>query len=158
MNIADIVAPERVRLADDVQSKKRALEQLSEILTEGTPYLTASEIFNGLIAREKLGSTGIGDGVAIPHTRMKGTDECIGAFMRLPQPVDFEATDDQPVDLVFGLLVPEQSTEAHLNMLRTLAEMFSDGQCLSQLRDAADDKTLHDRLIDHDPVEPGDHA
>ncbi len=158
MNIADIVAPERVRLAEDVQSKKRALEQLSEILTEGTPYLTASEIFNGLIAREKLGSTGIGDGVAIPHARMKGTDECTGAFIRLPQPVDFEASDDQPVDLIFGLLVPEQSTEAHLNMLRALAEMFSDAQCLSELREAGDDKTLHDHLLRHDPVEPSGQA
>lgn len=154
MNIADIVAPERVQLAEDVQSKKRALEQLAEILTQGTPYLTASEIFNGLVAREKLGSTGIGDGVAIPHARMKGTDDCVGAFMRLPQPVDFESNDEQPVDLVFGLLVPEQSTEAHLNMLRRLAEMFSENQALAELRDAGDDATLHRVLLAHDTVTP----
>lgn len=147
MNIADIVAPERVRLAEDVQSKKRALEQLAEILTQGTPYLTAGEIFTGLISREKLGSTGIGDGVAIPHARMKGADECIGAFMRLPQPVDFESNDEQPVDLVFGLIVPEKSTEMHLNMLRTLAETFSEKQALAELRDAADDAALHRALI-----------
>ncbi|MES1926084.1 PTS sugar transporter subunit IIA [Salinisphaera sp. T31B1] len=150
MNIADIVAPERVRLAEDVQSKKRALEQLAEILTQGTPYLTAGEIFNGLIAREKLGSTGIGDGVAIPHARMKGADECIGAFMRLPQPVDFESNDEQPVDLVFGLIVPDKSTEAHLNMLRKLAETFSEGQALAELRDATDDAALHRALIARD--------
>ena len=147
MNIADIVAPERVRLAEDVQSKKRALEQLAEILTQGTPYLTASEIFTGLISREKLGSTGIGDGVAIPHARMRGADECIGAFMRLPQPVDFESNDEQPVDLIFGLIVPEKSTEMHLNMLRTLAETFSEKQALAELRDAADDAALHRALI-----------
>lgn len=153
MNIADIVAPERVRLADDVQSKKRALEQLAAILDQGTPYLTTSEIFNGLVGREKLGSTGIGDGVAIPHARMKGIDECIGAFMRLPQPVDFESNDDQPVDLVFGLLVPEKSTETHLELLRTLAEMFSDNQTLAELRDAPDNDSLHRTLLAHDPVD-----
>jgi len=153
MNIADIVAPERVRLAEDVQSKKRALEQLAEILTQGTPYLTASEIFSGLIAREKLGSTGIGDGVAIPHARMKGADECIGAFMRLPQPVDFESNDEQPVDLVFGLIVPEKSTETHLNMLRTLAETFSVKQALAELRDAPDDAALHRALIARDAAQ-----
>ncbi len=153
MNIADIVAPERVRLAEDVQSKKRALEQLAEILTQGTPYLTASEIFNGLIGREKLGSTGIGDGVAIPHARMKGADECIGAFMRLPQPVDFESNDEQPVDLIFGLIVPDKSTEAHLDMLRKLAETFSVNQALAELRDAADDSALHSALIARDTTE-----
>jgi len=153
MNIADIVAPERVRLAEDVQSKKRALEQLAEILTQGTPYLTASEIFNGLIGREKLGSTGIGDGVAIPHARMKGADECIGAFMRLPQPVDFESNDEQPVDLIFGLIVPDKSTEAHLDMLRKLAETFSVNQALAELRDAADDNALHSVLIARDTTE-----
>jgi len=152
MNIADIVAPERVRLADDVQSKKRALQQLAETLTQGTPYLTASEIFNGLLAREKLGSTGIGDGVAIPHARMKGTDDCIGAFMRLPQPVAFEANDDQPVDLVFGLLVPENSTQAHLDLLRELAEMFSESQALAELRDATDNDSLYRALLAHDPA------
>lgn len=150
MNIADIVAPERVRLADDVQSKKRALEQLAEILTQGTPYLTASDIFTGLIGREKLGSTGVGHGVAIPHTRLKGTDECIGAFMRLPQAVEFEANDEQPVDLIFGLLVPEQATDEHLTLLRRLAELFSVEQALTDLRDAGDDAALHRALLAHD--------
>jgi PTS system nitrogen regulatory IIA component len=150
MNIADIVALQRVRLADDVQSKKRALEQLAEILAQGTPYLTASEISSGLIGREKLGSTGIGDGVAIPHARMKGIDDCIGAFMRLPQPVDFESNDEQPVDLVFGLLVPDKSTEEHLNLLRRLADIFSENQALAELRDASDNDTLHKVLVARD--------
>lgn len=153
MNIADIVAPDRVRLADDVQSKKRALEQLAEILTQGTPYLTAGDIFTGLIGREKLGSTGVGHGVAIPHTRLKGTDDCIGAFMRLPQPVEFEANDEQPVDLIFGLLVPEEATDEHLNLLRRLAELFSQEQTLADLRDAGDDQALHQALLAHDNVD-----
>lgn len=153
MNIADIVAPDRVRLADDVQSKKRALEQLAEILTQGTPYLTPGDIFTGLIGREKLGSTGVGHGVAIPHTRLKGTDDCIGAFMRLPQAVEFEANDEQPVDLIFGLLVPNQATDEHLTLLRRLAEMFSVEQTLTDLRDAGDDATLHRVLLSHDAAD-----
>ncbi|HET7315160.1 PTS sugar transporter subunit IIA [Salinisphaera sp.] len=152
MNIADIVAPERVRLAADVQSKKRALEQLADILADGTPYLTAADVFNGLIGREKLGSTGVGDGVAIPHARLKGIDDCIGAFIRLPQGVDFEATDEQPVDLIFGMLVPEEATDEHLKLLRQLAEIFSAGETRSDLRDAGDDRELHRALLDHDTI------
>ncbi|AWN16494.1 PTS sugar transporter subunit IIA [Salinisphaera sp. LB1] len=152
MNIADIVAPDRVQLAADVQSKKRALEQLADILAEGTPYLTAADVFNGLIGREKLGSTGVGDGVAIPHARLKGIDECIGAFIRLPQGVDFETTDEQPVDLIFGLLVPEDATDEHLKLLRQLAEIFSETDTLSELRDAGDDRRLYQTLLDHDTI------
>lgn len=150
MNIADIVAPDRVQLVDEVQSKKRALEQLAEILADGTPYLTAADVFNGLIAREKLGSTGIGDGVAIPHARIKGIDDCIGAFTRLPQGVNFESTDEQPVDLIFGLIVPEAATDDHLKMLRRLAEIFSESDTLSDLRDADNDVHLYRVLLDHD--------
>lgn len=152
MNIADIVAPDRVQLAADVQSKKRALEQLADILAEGTPYLTAADVFNGLIGREKLGSTGVGDGVAIPHARLRGIDDCIGAFIRLPQGVDFEATDEQPVDLIFGLLVPEEATDEHLKLLRQLAEIFSEADTLSDLREAGDDQRLYRALLDHDTI------
>lgn len=152
MTIADFIHPDRVRVVTDVQSKKRALERLSEILAEATPYLTETEIFTGLIAREKLGSTGIGDGVAIPHGRLKGLDECVGAMIRLPEGVDFEAPDDRPVDLIFGLLVPQDSTETHLKILRALAEMFSDEACLERLRAAGDDEGLHALLLDCDPI------
>lgn len=152
MNIADIVAPDRVQLAADVQSKKRALEQLADILAEGTPYLTAADVFNGLIGREKLGSTGVGDGVAIPHARLKGIDDCIGAFMRLPQGVDFEATDEAPVDLIFGLLVPEGATDEHLKLLRQLAEIFSEAETLSDLRETGNDASLYRALLDHDTI------
>lgn len=156
MNIADIIAPERTRVADNVQSKKRALERLAELLAEATPYLHASEILNGLVAREKLGSTGIGDGVAIPHARMKGIDDCAGAFIRFAEPVAFDAADEQPVDLVFGLLVPEQSTQAHLDLLRRLAEMFSEPDCLSSLRGAGDGQALFDGLTRHSRMASSD--
>ena len=148
MNIADIIHPDRVRTASDVKSKKRALEELSAMLGQATPYVSEKEIFTALIGREKLGSTGIGDGVGIPHGRLKGVDECVGAMLRLDAGVDFEAADEAPVDLVFGLLVPQESTEEHLVILRNLAEMFSDTACLQRLREAADGEALHAALLE----------
>lgn len=156
MNIADIIATERISAAEDVHSKKRALERLADSLAGATPYLAAGEIFSNLVAREKLGSTGIGDGVAIPHARIKGLDECVAAFARLQQPVAFDAGDEQPVDLLFGLLVPEQSTQTHLNLLRSLAEMFSEAECLSALRGAEDEQALFDDLIRYCPAVAAD--
>ncbi|MDT0633841.1 PTS sugar transporter subunit IIA [Spectribacter hydrogenooxidans] len=152
MNLADIIAAERIRVIDDAQSKKRSLERLSEILAEGTPYLSATEIFTALVAREKLGSTALGDGVAIPHGRLKGLDECVGAMIRLPEGVDFEAPDGKPVDILFGLLVPQDSTDVHLNILRGLAELFTEEDTLRAMRAADNDKVLHEILIERDPM------
>lgn len=153
MNLADIITPGRIALVEDVASKKRALERLSELLAEATPYLTADEIFTALVAREKLGSTGLGDGVAIPHGRLRGAEECAGAMICLPgDGVDFEAPDGKPVNLLFGLVVPQDSTEAHLNILRALAELFTDDDTLAQLRGADDGAALHALLVEHDPM------
>ena|SRR5690625_1023245 len=154
MNIADIIAAERVTRIEDAQSKKRALEQLAELLAEGSPYLTAGEVFSGLVAREKLGCTAIGGGVAIPHARMKSIDEAIGAFAHFPGTVAYDANDERPVDLMFGLLVPEQSTQTHLDLLRALAELFSQPQYLADLRNASDDKVLLDALLKHGAATP----
>lgn len=152
MNLADILAPERTRIADRANSKKRVLEQAAALLAAGTPYLTAGEIFSGLVAREKLGSTAIGDGVAIPHTRMPGIDECVGACVRFPQAVAFDAQDDASVDLVFGLLVPDPTTQAHLQLLRNLAQQLSDPAYLATLRAATSDRMLFDRLAHRQPL------
>jgi len=154
MNIADIIAPERVSLVSRVYSKKRALQRLAELLATGAPYLTASEIFTALVAREKLGSTGIGCGVAIPHARMAGTDECIGAFVRLPQAMEFDADDGQRVDLMFGVLIPEQATQTHLALLHSLADMFKQPTCLSTLRQATQAQALFTYLTQYRPLTP----
>jgi PTS system nitrogen regulatory IIA component len=153
VNLADIIAPDRVGLAD-VQSKKRALEALAEILARGALELTAGEILNGLTAREKLGSTGIGDGVALPHARLCGVDTCIGGFLRLSQPVAFEPDGEAPVDLLFGLIVPAADTQAHLDLLRQLAELLGENQAQADLRDAADTIDLHRILLAYDAAEP----
>ena len=106
-------------------SKKKALQDIAEMISQRVPDLTADDIFDNLISRERLGSTGFGNGVAIPHCRIKDYDRIIGAFFRLKDPINFDAVDKQPVNLLFVLLVPEAEKTAHLEILSMLAEKFS---------------------------------
>jgi PTS system nitrogen regulatory IIA component len=135
MKITKLLSPERVVCCDDIASKKRLLEHLSELLGKSSPQLSQQAIFDALVNREKLGSTGLGKGVAIPHGRMAALEQPVCAFIRADKPVDFDATDNQPVDLVFCLLVPEDSTEEHLQVLSTIAEIFSNPSMCSALRE-----------------------
>ena len=146
MNITDLLIPERVTCCDDVGSKKRLLEYISELLAGSSPELVQSDIFNALINREKLGSTGLGKGVAIPHGRMASLEKPVCAFVKLANPVDFDATDGQPVDLIFTLLVPEDSTEEHLQVLSTIAEIFSNAGISMALRQCETDSCLLEQL------------
>ena len=125
MNVSEILRPNCIRLDADATSKKRVLESASELLADSDEVLSPREVFDCLIAREKLGSTGLGHGVAIPHGRFAGLDKTIGVFLRVPKGVDFDAPDDKPVDLVFALLVPEDSTEEHLQVLANIASYFN---------------------------------
>ena len=134
MNITELLSLDRIATSDDVGSKKRLLEQISALLASGATGLSDSEIFDALVNREKLGSTGLGKGVAIPHGRMPELESPVCAFIRLSTPVDFDASDGEPVDLVFALLVPEDSTEEHLQVLSTIAEIFSNSGVCSALR------------------------
>lgn len=147
MKLNAILSADRVASGVPVTSKKKALEELSKLLAKGTDALGANDIFNGLTAREKLGSTGLGHGVAIPHGRMAGVANSVGAFIRLKHPVDYEAHDGQTVDLVFGLVVPVAATEAHLQHLAAIAEKFSDDEFCKKVRAAADDRALHELLV-----------
>ena len=135
MNITSLLSIDRVVCCDDIASKKRLLEQLSELLSRSSPQLSQQAIFDALVNREKLGSTGLGRGVAIPHGRMAALEEPVCAFIKVKSPVDFDASDDRPVDLVFCLLVPEESTEEHLQVLSTIAEIFSNPSMCSALRE-----------------------
>ena len=148
MNIADLLNPERVLNCKDIGSKKRLLEQLSELLSGSSLQLSQHEIFDALLNREKLGSTGLGKGVAIPHGRMAGLDRPLCAFIKLESPVDFDAADDQPVDLVFSLLVPEDSTEEHLQVLSTIAEIFSNQGVCTALRQCTDSNCVLGQLFE----------
>ena len=151
MQISDLLATDRIANDMPAASKKRLLEQISALLASGQTSLTQSEIFESLISRERLGSTGFGHGVAIPHGRAAGADHTVAAFVRLGESIDFDAIDGQPVDLLFALLVPEESTDEHLELLSHLARMFSDPALLEQLRAAAAPEAIYKLLSEWQP-------
>ena len=143
MQIAEFISPERVIRQSKVTSKKRALEEVSGLIAGAQPDLVETEIFDCLLARERLGSTGIGHGVAIPHGRLKSVTHPIGAFAALEKGVDFDAMDGAPVDLVCALVVPIESTEEHLQILAALAALFSDERLRENMRRAASAEELY---------------
>lgn len=134
-HLAQLLPPENIVLDLDVSSKKRVFEHIG-LLFENNQGIARSAVFDSLFAREKLGSTGLGRGIAIPHGRIKGLKEARGAFVRLTTPVPFDSPDGKPVTLLFVLLVPEQATEQHLQILSELAERFSDRTCRDALHTA----------------------
>ncbi|MBZ4194509.1 MAG: PTS IIA-like nitrogen regulatory protein PtsN [Candidatus Contendobacter sp.] len=152
MDIIDLIAPGRIVCNSPVASKKRVIETLSELLATGQTDLNARLIFDSLIGRERLGSTGLGHGVALPHGRFNQSRIAIGAFIKLEKGVDFDAIDRRPVDLIFGLLVPDHYTDEHLKILQLLAEMFSDKTLCQRLRDADSDPALFEQLRDWQPA------
>jgi PTS system nitrogen regulatory IIA component len=142
MSKPELLIPERARCQTEITSKKRALEVLSELIAEGQEALTPRMVFNCLVSREKLGSTGLGHGVAIPHGRMPEVSSALGAALTLKGGVDFDSPDGEPVDLVVGLIVPEASTDEHLHILASLAEAFSDSESTRAIREAATPEEL----------------
>lgn len=137
-----ILSPDSISIAEPASSKKRVLEQAARLLAAGCHAVEAESIFERLLERERLGSTGLAGGVALPHARMPGATSSHGAFLRLVEPVEFDALDGQPVDLVFALLVPEDATEEHLKLLGNLATLFNDKSVREQLREADAENAL----------------
>ncbi len=150
MKISEIIAPERVAVDLDVASKKAVLEKLAEMLSSGDPVLKQKEVFESLLARERLGTTGLGAGIAIPHGRVATDTHSIGAFLRTSTPIDFDAVDNAPVDVFFALCVPEDATEQHLALLAELAGMFSNSEFVTGLRESADEADVFRRLAGED--------
>ena len=146
MNLVSRLLPLNHVLLDlDVSSKKRLFEQIG-LLFENSRQIPRARVFDALFDREKLGSTGLGYGVAIPHGRVRNIKEPICAFARTAAPVPFESPDGQPVSLVFAMLVPDHATEAHLEILSELAQMFSDAALRDALASTQDIQAAH-RLI-----------
>jgi PTS system nitrogen regulatory IIA component len=135
--IAKLLTVDNVVVDLDASSKKRVFEQAG-LLFENHHGIARIAVYDALFAREKMGSTGLGLGIAIPHGRIKGLKQAQGAFLRLATPVQFDAPDGQPVSLIFVLLVPEAATEHHLQLLSELAQMFSDKVFREQLIAAQD--------------------
>lgn len=142
MSKVELLIPARAQCQADITSKKRALEVLSELIAEGHGELTPRDVLNCLVSREKLGSTGLGHGVAIPHGRMPEVDSALGAALTLKNGVDFDAPDSEPVDLIVALIVPEESTDEHLHILANLAEAFSDPESVRSVREATTPEEL----------------
>lgn len=147
MHLLDLLTPARVLAGARVSSKKRLLEVLAQLLADGNAE-RESALFDGLCQRERLGSTGLGHGVAIPHGRSATLGVATGAVVRLAEPIDFGASDGQPVDLLFALAVPEHFTQQHLVLLAQLAEMFADEGFRGRLRAAPDGESLYRLLTD----------
>jgi len=152
MDITELITQERIVCDGEVASKKRVMEALSELLAKGEAGLTARPIFDSLIGRERLGSTGLGHGVALPHGRFSQSQRAVGAFLKLKKGVDFDAIDRQPVDLIFGLLVPDHYTDEHLKILAHLAEMFSNKAFCQHLRESESDRALFELLANWKPA------
>jgi PTS system nitrogen regulatory IIA component len=152
--VAKILSPSHVIADLQASSKKRLFEQAG-LLFENHDKIARSTVFDSLFAREKLGSTGLGQGVAIPHGRIKGLKEALGAFIRVGQPVPFDAPDGNPVTLVFVLLVPEKATEKHLQLLSELAQMFSDKALREAMSRAPDAAALHQLVTAWQPDAAG---
>ena len=154
MNLVTRLLPESHVLLDlDVSSKKRLFEQIG-LLFENSRQIPRSRVFDALFDREKLGSTGLGYGVAIPHGRIKTIKEPVCAFVRTASPIAFEAPDGEPVSLAFAMLVPEHATEAHLQILSELAQMFSDPALREALAAVRDAREAHRLITQWSPYAP----
>jgi PTS system nitrogen regulatory IIA component len=135
---SDLLSPGRILAGVRINSRKRLLELISETLANKNKELNSREIFESLCVREQLGSTGLGDGVAIPHGLISGTRDVEALFLRLIKPLPFGADDGKPVDLIFALAIPKHCTEDHSKLLSSIADRFSDPELLERLRKAAD--------------------
>ncbi len=133
-------------MLEGATSKKRLLEIASEYIGAAHEGIDARTLFDHLMARERLGSTGLGDGVAIPHCRLEGRSEPIGALFRLDKGVDFDAPDGEPVTLIFVLAAPAEGHDLHLKVLAKLAAVFGDPASRAALQECSTDKALYSRI------------
>ena len=155
MNLDTLISSNAVISNHEIKSKKRALELLAEQLaSEATRVnqpldedIDALDIFQLLTDREKLGSTSMGHGVALPHARTSLTEHAIGAFLKLDDGVDFDSPDNQKTDLIFALMVPEHYTDEHLKILAYLATLFNNANFCKEIRESANNKEVYDHLI-----------
>lgn len=143
---SDLLSPGRILAGVRINSKKRLLELISVTLAKKNKDLSSREIFESLCAREHLGSTALGNGVAIPHGRIRNTKGVEALFIQLVKPLPFDADDGKPVDLLFALAVPEHCTEDHSKLLASIAERFSDPKLQEQLRGSKDANAIYHLL------------
>ncbi|TXY06501.1 PTS IIA-like nitrogen regulatory protein PtsN [Vibrio mimicus] len=146
MQLSEVLSLDCTKSAVQCSSKKRALEIISEIAALHTGQ-NATELFECMLSREKMGSTGIGNGIAIPHARMSDSEKAVAVLLQCEEPIEFDAIDNRPVDLLFALLVPEDQCKEHLKTLACMAERLNDKQILKQLRHADSDQELYNIMV-----------
>ncbi|GLQ71330.1 PTS IIA-like nitrogen-regulatory protein PtsN [Vibrio sp. vnigr-6D03] len=143
MQLSEVLALDCTKSAVQCTSKKRALEIISEVAATHTGQ-NSTELFECMLNREKMGSTGIGNGIAIPHGRMMDSDQAVAVLLQCQAPIEFDAIDNRPVDLLFALLVPDAQCKTHLKTLSAMAERLNDKSTLKSLRNAQSDQELYD--------------
>ncbi len=147
IRLEHILTPARSKVNVPGGSKKRVLEYIAHLIASNQPEIDEDILFESLVAREKLGSTGFGNGIAIPHCRLIGCNAPISAVLHLEAAVDFDAIDGEPVDLLFVLLVPEAATDEHLELLRQIAGIFEQDDVRERLRNAPSDEALYQAVL-----------
>ena len=146
MTISALLSNDRIFINTDITSKKKLLEFIASQASSKLP-LAESTLYSNLLDRERLGSTGLGKGFAVPHARLPDLDAAFGVFIKLNQAINFEAPDNQPVDLVFAIIIPEQATDQHLQILSSLARIFSQADVCESIRQAESSEQIA-QLID----------
>ena len=141
MDLGDLLAPEGVIPALQAKSKKQALQELAQKAAEATG-IDGRDIFETLLQRERLGSTGLGRGIAIPHVKFEALTDIVCFFARLPEPIEFDSHDNEPVDLIFMLLAPEHASGDHLKSLARISRLVREPKVLERLRGASDASAL----------------
>ena len=141
MTISALLSPQCIFLDTEITSKKKLLELIANVVADRT-RLPESSIYSNLLSRERLGSTALGQGFAVPHARLTDLDRTLACFFRLKEAVNFEAPDDRPVDLVFAIIIPEEATDEHLVILSSLARIFSNEKICEAVRQAADKEEI----------------
>lgn len=148
--ISRLLPPANVLVNLEATSKKRVFEQAA-LMFENHHGIERGKVFDALFARERLGSTGLGQAVAVPHGRIKGLRDSVGALIRLAAPVPFDAPDGHPVSLLIFLLVPEQATQFHLELLSELAQMLSERPFRESLFSAENSSEVHRLMVNWEP-------
>ena len=148
MQIKSILSQERTLANIEVSSKKRALETLAKLFSDTVEFIDSDELFKFMIERERLGTTGIGAGIAIPHCRFNTQGQTYGACLTLVNPIDFDAVDNRPVDLIFAMIVPQNAEKSHLETLATLAEKFQSTDFPQNLRSCKTNESLFHMAVE----------
>ncbi len=148
MLLEEIIKPDSVLCNAQARSKKHCLEILSELLVRPLPHIASEDIFESLIERERLGCTSLGRGLAFPHCRVEGLDANIAGLIKLSEPVDFDSPDGDPVDIIFGLMVPKDINESHQAQIYSIVDLLNDTELRQKMRTADSSNQLYDSLID----------